>query len=230
MFAASIEEPRRHSGLSIWFAAAGALVLGILIGFASGYRAGQYAPGDRTSAAAATEHGSSTLAPTSGAAAGQPFSESAVPEPVRVDPEPIVPSPDVQAGPRRGPERGAEPAPQVAAPAGQVPPKADMPAKRQVPAKADQPVVGRVPSPTGAAGGGPAIPATGPGSLQVISRPAGAQVILDGKAVGRTPLSIPDVAAGEHGIRLELPGFNRWSTTVDVKAGSPSRVAASLEQ
>jgi hypothetical protein len=55
-------------------------------------------------------------------------------------------------------------------------------------------------------------------------------VILDGKAVGRTPLTIPDVSAGPHDIRLELPGFNRWATTVDVAAGQPARVAASLEQ
>jgi hypothetical protein len=216
MFAASIEEPHRRGGLSIWFAAAGSLVLGILIGFASGYRAGQYQPGDRTSAAAATEHGSSTLAPTSGAAAGQPFSESAVPEPVRVDPEPIVPSPAV---------------PEAAV--GRVPPQADLPAKRQVPAKADPPAKRQVPAkadPPALQDPPAAQVAVGPGSLQVISRPAGAQVILDGKAVGRTPLSIADVAAGEHGIRLELPGFNRWSTTVDVKAGSPSRVTASLEQ
>jgi hypothetical protein len=55
-------------------------------------------------------------------------------------------------------------------------------------------------------------------------------VVLDGLAVGKTPTTIPDVAAGTHSIRLELPGFNRWSTTVDVKAGDPIRVTASLEQ
>jgi hypothetical protein len=55
-------------------------------------------------------------------------------------------------------------------------------------------------------------------------------VFIDGRSVGKTPLSIADVAAGEHGIRIELPGFNRWSTTVDVKAGNAMRVAASLEQ
>jgi len=38
------------------------------------------------------------------------------------------------------------------------------------------------------------------------------------------------VTAGSHEVRLDLPGFNRWVTTVDVKAGSAERVAASLEQ
>jgi hypothetical protein len=62
-----------------------------------------------------------------------------------------------------------------------------------------------------------------------VSRPAGAQVILDGRVIGKTPVTIPDVAAGAHSIRLELPGFKGWATTVDVK-GVTTRVAASLEQ
>jgi len=70
----------------------------------------------------------------------------------------------------------------------------------------------------------------GPGSIEVLSRPAGAQVILDGRTIGRTPLSIPDVAAGGHSVRVELPGFNRWATSIDVTPGARTRVAASLEQ
>jgi hypothetical protein len=55
-------------------------------------------------------------------------------------------------------------------------------------------------------------------------------VIVDGRAVGTTPITIPDVAAGSHNIRLELAGFKGWATTVDAKAGIATRVAASLEQ
>jgi len=66
--------------------------------------------------------------------------------------------------------------------------------------------------------------------VQVLSRPSGAQVILDGRSVGKTPVTIPDVSAGPHDVRLELPGFTRWATTVDVEAGRPTRVKASLEQ
>ena len=69
-----------------------------------------------------------------------------------------------------------------------------------------------------------------PGSIDVLSRPSGAQVILDGRRVGRTPLTLPDVTPGEHDVRLELPGHNRWATRVDVKPGARARVAASLEQ
>jgi hypothetical protein len=214
MFASAIEEPARRSGLSLWFAAAGALVIGILIGFASGYRAGQGSNGS-----AAIEPGLTRPAPasTSGASSpGQTFSESAVSEPVRLNPEPIVPAPEsAGSAPRdRNPARN----PVHTTAAGQVPPPSSKKA------------VGRVPPPTGATGGEPAIPATGPGSLQIVTRPAGAQVIMDGRSIGKTPMSIPDVPAGDHSIRLELSGFKPWSTTADVKAGNTTRVAASLEQ
>jgi hypothetical protein len=63
-----------------------------------------------------------------------------------------------------------------------------------------------------------------------MSRPSGAQVILDGRVVGRTPLVIPNVTPGTHSVRLELAGFTRWATSVDVNAGARARVAASLEQ
>jgi len=74
------------------------------------------------------------------------------------------------------------------------------------------------------------IPPAGPASLEVVSRPSGAQVILDGRVIGKTPMTIPDVATGDHSIRLELAGFKGWATSVGVKAGTATRVAASLEQ
>jgi type IV secretory pathway VirB10-like protein len=76
------------------------------------------------------------------------------------------------------------------------------------------------------------IPATAPkmGSLLVDSRPAGANVFVDGKLVGRTPFESGEIAIGEYTVRLEMPGYNRWSTTVRIAGGVRSRVAASLEQ
>jgi len=91
--------------------------------------------------------------------------------------------------------------------------------------------VGRVPPRIQAVAADPPEPAVkGPASLEVLSRPSGAQVILDGRVIGKTPMTIPDVAAGFHDIRLELSGFKGWSTTVGVKPGIATRVAASLEQ
>jgi hypothetical protein len=73
-------------------------------------------------------------------------------------------------------------------------------------------------------------PAATTGSLVVDSRPLGAQVSVDGQVMGTTPLTLPDVQPGAHRIVLEIPGFNRWITMVQVTAGSRMRVAASLEQ
>ena len=201
LFASTEEEPRRRSGLSIWFAAAASLVLGIVIGFASGYRAGQGSPG-----APAAE----APAPTSGAAStGQPFSESTVPDPVRLEPKEAVPSPSPRPAPATAPRQQAPPAPAAATPRpARVAPNQAAPGPAVVEEKP---------------------PLTGPASLQVVSRPAGAEVLVDGKSVGRTPLSM-EMNPGAHEVRLSLPGFKGWATTVDVKAGSTTRVSGSLEQ
>jgi hypothetical protein len=68
------------------------------------------------------------------------------------------------------------------------------------------------------------------GTLVVDSRPAGARVFLDGRAVGSTPLSMREVRAGEHAVRLEHDGYRRWSGSVRVVAAEQNRVTASLER
>jgi hypothetical protein len=70
--------------------------------------------------------------------------------------------------------------------------------------------------------------ATERGSLEIVSRPSGAQVTLDGRVVGQTPLSLADIPGGPHDVVLELPGYSRWATSVVVAAGN-TRVGASLE-
>jgi len=66
------------------------------------------------------------------------------------------------------------------------------------------------------------------GSIDVVSRPPGAEVALDGRIVGTTPLSIPDVTEGTHVVGIELAGFSRWATSVYVNKGERARVGASL--
>lgn len=66
------------------------------------------------------------------------------------------------------------------------------------------------------------------GSIEVVSRPPGAEVALDGRVVGTTPVSIPDVIEGTHVVGIELAGFNRWATSVHVSKGERARVGASL--
>jgi hypothetical protein len=68
------------------------------------------------------------------------------------------------------------------------------------------------------------------GAIYVDSRPRGARVFIDGKPVGATPLSLPEVPIGSHVVRLELPDHRIWSTTARVTAGQQARVTGSLER
>ncbi len=54
--------------------------------------------------------------------------------------------------------------------------------------------------------------------LKVISQPAGAQLTLDGKLLGATPVSA-EVLQGEHRLTLSRPGYKTWSRSLQVQAG-----------
>jgi serine/threonine protein kinase len=66
--------------------------------------------------------------------------------------------------------------------------------------------------------------------LVVESKPAGASVFLDGRAVGTTPLTFPLVTVGTHSIRLTLDGYRPWTGSVEVSGSEANRVTASLER
>jgi hypothetical protein len=84
--------------------------------------------------------------------------------------------------------------------------------------------------PAAAAPSTPSRPGQSAAALNVESRPAGANVFLDDKLIGRTPLQVGEVAAGDHTVRIELDGYRRWSSSVHVVAGERGRVAASLDR
>lgn len=68
------------------------------------------------------------------------------------------------------------------------------------------------------------------GTVYVDSLPRGAQVFLNGRAVGNTPVLIPDVPVGSQIVRLELPDHRTWSTSTRVVAGQQVKVSGSLER
>jgi hypothetical protein len=70
----------------------------------------------------------------------------------------------------------------------------------------------------------------GAGSLFVDSRPSQADVYLNNKRVGQTPLSLSNIPAGPGVVRLERNGYRHWSSAVRVEAGRQARVTASLER
>jgi hypothetical protein len=100
-------------------------------------------------------------------------------------------------------------------------PVADVPGAAAMPAVAEPPAP-RVSAPRPAH--------TRRGALSVDSRPRGAEVFLDERRVGKTPVLLSDVAAGTHAVRIALPDHRRWATSVTVTAGARARVAASLER
>jgi serine/threonine-protein kinase len=75
----------------------------------------------------------------------------------------------------------------------------------------------------------PAAPAARTGSVSVDSRPRGASITIDGRAIGQSPASIPGLTPGNHSLRLELAGHKPLVTTFTVKAGETARVAVTLE-
>ncbi len=56
--------------------------------------------------------------------------------------------------------------------------------------------------------------------VSVASRPAGAEVLVDGTVVGTTPLDV-EVTAGRRDIELRLRGYNAWRDSITVLADQP---------
>ena len=72
--------------------------------------------------------------------------------------------------------------------------------------------------------------ATGAGAINVQSRPSGARVFVNDRLIGSTPLTIPSMPPGAATVRIEMDGYQTWTTTVGVNAGEPTRVNASLDR
>ena len=75
-----------------------------------------------------------------------------------------------------------------------------------------------------------AIPAPTPivGSVDITSSPAMADITLDGKAVGTTPLKLSSLLVGEHKITVSKSGYQPYTTTVTIAEGRAATVNATL--
>ena len=67
------------------------------------------------------------------------------------------------------------------------------------------------------------------GSLIVDSRPSGAQVFLNGRNAGTTPLVLKDQSAGSRAVRLALDGYAPWTSVVQIVAGREVRLSTALK-
>lgn len=68
----------------------------------------------------------------------------------------------------------------------------------------------------------------GTGSLSVGSDPQAAQVFLDGKFMGMSPVSIDNITAGKHFVRLVHPGHQLYGDVVAIQSGKTTNVNAKL--
>ncbi|MGE0703376.1 MAG: PEGA domain-containing protein [Vicinamibacterales bacterium] len=188
----------------------------LAVGFAGGYWVASWSARPAangmsavTSMNDAASANQDTVLPGANVAAASPVNESTTAA------APVVP-----------PEPAPEP-PAIAAQAAPTPAPAPVPA--EVTARDVAPPRPAAPAPRPAAAP-PARPApVVPGVLQVDSRPSGAEVFVDGRSRGRTPLQIEGVPVGDHGVRLALEGYVEWLAAVQITSGGRHRVAASLE-
>jgi hypothetical protein len=67
------------------------------------------------------------------------------------------------------------------------------------------------------------------GNLSIESHIPGAQVSIDGRPVGVTPLVDLPLPAGSHVVRLELDGYARWSGVVQIVADKTVSLSLTLQ-
>lgn len=206
LFAARPEPAAR----SHWLPVTAALAIGVLTGFASGFVVGQR---DNTpmarSAAQAVRQPQPNQEERPASTAGQGFTESNLPAQTVTD-QPVIPPPEPRDTAGQAP--AAAPAGTPRAPSDRATDTGDGRGRGESVERSE------------------AMGAVGPGTLQVDSRPRGARVFVDGRLVGTTPLSVPDVSPGVRAVRIDLNGYQRWVASVNVAPGSRQRVAASLER
>lgn len=147
--------------------------------------------------------------------------------------DPVTDSEDLLAAPETAPDP-VEPPVQETPTSESVSPERDTAAPPTTPARtvpsedteaADEPVE-QVPEQEPEAE--PAPPAVG--SLQVTSQPSGANVIIDGRDVGVTPVRVNEIAAGTQPVSIQMEGFKPFETTVTIAPGERTDVNGRLEE
>jgi hypothetical protein len=66
------------------------------------------------------------------------------------------------------------------------------------------------------------------GVLVLNSSPEGAEVMVNGSTVGRTPLVIDDLPVGSRAVVVRREGYSSWSSSVRIVANERTIVSATL--
>lgn len=72
-------------------------------------------------------------------------------------------------------------------------------------------------------------PTPGYGSLAITSNPMGAEIYLDGELKGTAPLTLTNIPAGKHTLRVTKMGYVESNSTVTVTTDKETRVSKSLK-
>ena len=67
------------------------------------------------------------------------------------------------------------------------------------------------------------------GSLVIESEPSGAQVFINQRPVGVSPVVLSEVRAGAYAIQVQADGYTRWSRGIYVVVNQRTLVVAQLE-
>lgn len=67
-----------------------------------------------------------------------------------------------------------------------------------------------------------------PGILKVESDPSGAEVYMNDRKIGVTPLSIPDLEKGRYALKIQAPQYLNWKKYIKIQPGNTSEVNAQL--
>jgi hypothetical protein len=68
------------------------------------------------------------------------------------------------------------------------------------------------------------------GSVKILSNVAGAEVIIDGQIVGKTPVTLDALAAGEHLLEVRKSGYVSAKQTIRVEGGDQKILSADLQE
>jgi hypothetical protein len=68
------------------------------------------------------------------------------------------------------------------------------------------------------------------GWLTILSTPSGAEVSIDGKAAGVTPVSGRELGTGSHAVQITMAGYEHYQTEKTIGAGEQAAVDATLKE
>jgi hypothetical protein len=176
-----------------------AMLLGLAGGFGLGYWTGWRSALRESSATAASAAPARSEAPTASAASAPPATEASA----------------AREAPGRAPSASAASPPARSAPseaAGRTPPASE----------ASRPRANEVSAPREAAGRTPPARSAALGKLLVKSTPSGAQVRVDGRARGKTPLILRELPLKVVRITIEHGGFHAEEQRVALSAAKPT--------